>query len=61
VNLDALADAMRLFINDRDQIIRMGQTSRCIAEEKFNFTKNFREMETLLNSLPIAKPAGQVM
>src|SRR2546423_272830 len=49
VNLDALADAMRVFINGREKIVQMGQASRKLAEEKYDFTKNFREMDVLLN------------
>ena len=49
VNLDALADAMRVFINDRDKIVRMGQASRKLAEERYDFMKNFGEMDVLLS------------
>ena len=49
VNLDSLADAMRVFINDREKIVRMGQASRKLAEEQYDFMKNFREMDVLLN------------
>jgi 1,2-diacylglycerol 3-alpha-glucosyltransferase len=48
VNLEPLTDALRFFIDNRQQITRMGRASRAMAERKFDFMKNFQQMDVLL-------------
>lgn len=43
-NIDALAEAMLLAYRSREDLPRMGQNSRCLAEKRANWPENFNKL-----------------
>lgn len=57
-SVDALVDAMQRFIDQPELIARMGQSSRAIAEEKYDVHKvNAVMLEAMGITVPTAQPA----